>query len=958
MKSTIQILIGAFALLLSSSATQAATVNWSAGIDHGFSLEGGTQLPAGSLVRLGYFRDPTSGVQLSDTQIQALAGNPALLNANFVEAANTTIGSGVSGMPSHFTAVSGVDTAALGIVGKQAYLWVLNAASLVGASQQAILYWDTANATNPDGTPLRPSLRWVFPAQVPIPGTTSIDLTDLTIGSTALGTGARLVVGSFPTGTSANTSAPNFGLAVISSVLNINTAATLPTAVRNTAYSQTLAATGGSAPLSWSISAGSLPDGLSLNDTTGEFAGTPTTVGSSQFTVQVTSGGLIASKQFSIQVTNSALAILTMNLADAVVDQNYNVTLSADGGLAPYTWATTINTLPPGITLSENGILSGSATTPGSYNFTVSVRDQSNQALERSFTIVSSYTPMIEGSGTLTPGVRKIPYARLFVIPDGRPYLWSITNGTLPSGFKLSSTGLLKGTSLVGGTFTFTVTATGAGTITASRQFSLTLLETNVAPTVQTPNFPDTIVGDNGYRYQVLASPNPSSITITGLPPGLTVDRATGWVTGRATIPGTFTTTIRATNAAGSSPIQHATIRVKDLPVGAVGTFNAIVAPVQEVNGMLGGRIDLTTTITGTYTLTLTQGNAVLRQIGSLRTQQESLSPRIIASIGNLRINLILDALNNNLVGTISAVTANGSLIPANVTGWRQTWNTINPSSDQTGYYSAGINLTSNIDIETVPQGSGWINARVGTLGLVTITGRTASGDAITTSSIVANNNRVLFHNRLNSNFGIMQGILNLQVSPNGFESNTLSGSLTWRKSTHITKTYPSSFGPLTLAVSGGYLSSLHSLGQPWARIAGLPAPGAPSSLIFTKGGLAGASMNPSITPFTSTNSFHSGSQNHIYIANLPAPGSTFNPARTSLSISPRTGAVSGSFTLIDGTKKRVATYTGIIVRTPDGTLKAEGHFLLPKLLQFGEAGPPQVLSGKVVLSQPQTPQP
>ena len=116
--------------------------------------------------------------------------------------------------------------------------------------------------------------------------------------------------------------------------------------------------------------------------------------------------------------------------------------------------------------------------------------------------------------------------------------------------------------------------------------------------------------------------------------------------------------------------------------------------------------------------------------------------------------------------------------------------------------------------------------------------------------------------------------------------------------------------------------------------------------------------MNPSITPFTSTSTVHSGSQNHIYIANLPAPGSTFNPARTSLSISPRTGAVSGSFTLIDGTKKRVATYTGIIVRTPDGTLKAEGHFLLPKLLQFGEAGPPQVLSGKVVLSQPQTPQP
>jgi len=954
MKSAIQTLIGAVALLFALSATQAATINWSAAINHGFSSQSGTALPPGSLVRLGWFRDPTSGLQLTDAQIQALAGDPALLNASFVEAATSTIGSGLSGMPSHFTAVAGVDTAALGLVGRQIYLWVLDAGTLATATQQAILYWDVNDQTNPDATPLRPSLRWVFPAQVPIPGTTDIDLTDLTVGSTALGAGARLVIGSFPTGTSSNTSAPNFGLSVISNVFTINTTSTLPTAVRNVAYSQTLSATGGTEALLWTVSSGNLPTGFSLNESTGELTGTTTTVANSVFTVQVTSGSLVASKQFTLQVTNSALAILTETLAEAVVDQSYHATLFADGGIAPYTWTRAIGSLPPGITLSETGVLSGTPTTPGDYTFTVSMRDQSNQALERSFTIVAGYSPVIEGDSNLRPGVKRIPYAHRFVIPDGRRYTWSITEGTLPPGFRLSPTGILRGTSLVAGTYAFTVTAAGPGTITASAQFSLTLLETNAVPTLETPNFPETVVGANGYRYQVIAKPNPSTISITGLPPGLTVDPASGWVTGNARRPGTYVVNIRARNAAGSSAPQFATIRVKALPVGSVGTFNAIVEPVQEVNRLLGGRIDLTTTITGGYTLSLTQGNQVIRSKGFLSTLSDSLSPRVIANVGSLQFNLILDARNNNLVGTLSRVAADGSLTTANVTGWRQTWDINNPSEEQAGYYSAGINLTNNFDIETVPQGSGFFTVRLGSLGRLTIRGRTASGDIFTTSSILAENNRILLHSRLNQKFGIIQGILNLQASHNGFEENSIVGDLTWRKQTHASIVYPSAFGPLTLAVSGGYLTSLYINSQPWGRVRGLPAPAVPTRLLFTKGGLEGASINPSIANFTSNTILDERTSTYKYIPRLPAQGPLFNPAGTSLRIDPRSGAVSGAFTLRDGTQSRQSKYFGMIVRTPNGALKAEGYFLLPKLRQFGQTTPSEILSGRVELSQPE----
>ncbi|MHC4714723.1 MAG: Ig domain-containing protein, partial [Planctomycetota bacterium] len=54
------------------------------------------------------------------------------------------------------------------------------------------------------------------------------------------------------------------------------------------AYSETLAATGGVTPYSWSIVSGSLPTGLSLNSGTGEISGTPTTGGTSNFTVRAT----------------------------------------------------------------------------------------------------------------------------------------------------------------------------------------------------------------------------------------------------------------------------------------------------------------------------------------------------------------------------------------------------------------------------------------------------------------------------------------------------------------------------------------------------------------------------------------------------------------------------------------------------------------------------------------------
>jgi hypothetical protein len=68
------------------------------------------------------------------------------------------------------------------------------------------------------------------------------------------------------------------------------TTASLSNGSPNVFYSAALSATGGTAPYAWSVTQGSLPAGLSLNATTGVVSGTPTDIGSSSFSVQVSDG--------------------------------------------------------------------------------------------------------------------------------------------------------------------------------------------------------------------------------------------------------------------------------------------------------------------------------------------------------------------------------------------------------------------------------------------------------------------------------------------------------------------------------------------------------------------------------------------------------------------------------------------------------------------------------------------
>jgi large repetitive protein len=152
------------------------------------------------------------------------------------------------------------------------------------------------------------------------------------------------------------------------------TTTSLPNATVGQSYSATLAASGGVTPYTWSETG--LPAGLTLNSSTGGISGTPTTPGTSTVMVTVTDAlGQSASASLSLTVA-SPLVITTTVLPHAHKHKAYSATLAATGGTPPYTWSTPdASALPPGITLSSTGTLSGTATKKGKFTFTVTVTD-------------------------------------------------------------------------------------------------------------------------------------------------------------------------------------------------------------------------------------------------------------------------------------------------------------------------------------------------------------------------------------------------------------------------------------------------------------------------------------------------------------------------------------------------------------------------------------------------------
>lgn len=338
-------------------------------------------------------------------------------------------------------------------------------------------------------------------------------------------------------------------------------------------YSQALSATGGVAPYSYALTAGTLPAGLSFNSATATFSGTVTQRGNFPVAITVADSTaptpLSTVKSYTVSIANTQPTIGPAALPTPYRTVAYNATLTSSGGVAPYTYVLEVgSTMPPGLSLSSTGAITGTPSAAGSFSFTVKSTDSSTPGPGvpavafgiRTFTVVVAEPPtIVVNPATISGAAVGAAYSQTFTGSGGTaPYTFAISAGTLPAGLSLNgTTGALTGTPTAAGTFNFTVRATDAGNFSGTRAYSLAVAPPTIAVAPATlPNgavaaaYSQTVTASGGiapYSYAVTAGALPAGLTLSG----------TGTLAGTPTAGGSFNFTVTATGASTGAGAPH-----------------------------------------------------------------------------------------------------------------------------------------------------------------------------------------------------------------------------------------------------------------------------------------------------------------------------------------------------------------------------------------------------------------
>jgi hypothetical protein len=297
----------------------------------------------------------------------------------------------------------------------------------------------------------------------------------------------------------------------------------------NAPYSQSLSGTGGTSPYVWSVTAGSLPVGLSLIST-GVISGTPTSSGAVTFTVQLTDlNDVTATLQYTVTVaaaTPPSLSLLgappasthtsvpgTTVAPSASIGSGYNDHLSGPSLGGPWTWSVTGGALPPGVQMDAGGALNGTPTAGGAYSFTVTAIDANGDTYAETLTLAVLAGPAAPTAPTAptSPPVSAPPTAPNFNVgaagssnltaPGTGPFVWSVASGALPPGLSLSAVGELSGTVDIPGTYNVTLerVAVNGATVLDAITVNVWPSDLNSRPMASTPDGGGYwVVGANG----------------------------------------------------------------------------------------------------------------------------------------------------------------------------------------------------------------------------------------------------------------------------------------------------------------------------------------------------------------------------------------------------------------------------------------------------------------------------
>jgi len=325
------------------------------------------------------------------------------------------------------------------------------------------------------------------------------------------------------------------------------------------------------------VTSGAFPPGLSISDE-GLLSGTPTQAGHFDFYLTASykktslcPGKTPSDDRFVINV-NPKLTITTASLPDANVNAAYtSPALTASGGTVS-SWSLASGTLPAGLTLAQNGIISGTPTQSGAFGFTVRANAaDTSDTHQFSLLVVAplAIRTLIDTSApptglTVKRLVAKPVATGVKAVGGLGPYTFG-AEGTMPPGITLDpATGKIAGAGTTAGEYAFTVTITDSTGAKASVPWNITILPLlSFARNARAP-----AAGHVGLRYRWTLRTTGASKTRTFVlrgkrPPGLTLDRATGTLSGRPTKRGNYRVTIRVTGDSATVIQKSFTLRIR-----------------------------------------------------------------------------------------------------------------------------------------------------------------------------------------------------------------------------------------------------------------------------------------------------------------------------------------------------------------------------------------------------------